>query len=113
SVLNEVVIVSKALSQVPVPFKYTIGFAASVVSSPNGSLGSAVALCAGAAGGLAAAAGGAGVCAQDGCGSAAATIAAATPIESAKRRNIRLSHMQTGAPGRRRRLLISSSPIGF
>src|SRR5207342_1704159 len=91
-----------------------MGFPVRLVSSPNGSLGSAVAVVAGAPGAGAGVAGAAGVgvvasglvagagggvcdcCARDGCGPATVT-AAAIPMQSAKRRNIKLSSVPTGA----------------
>jgi hypothetical protein len=94
-----------------------MGFPASVVSSPNGSLGSVVAVLAPGAGvgagvagvagagvaasGLVAGAGGVvcDCCARDGSGPATVT-AAANPMQSAKRRNIKLSSVQAGACAR-------------
>jgi len=91
-----------------------MGFPVRLVSSPNGSLGSAVAVVAGAPGAGAGVAGAAGAgvaasgfvagagggvcdcCARDGCGPATVT-AAAIPMQSAKRRNIKLSSVPTGA----------------
>src|SRR6516165_798966 len=97
SVLSEVVIVSKALSQLPVPFTKTIGFAVSVVSSPkaSGGCGASSGLASGLVSGLAGegAGEGAGLCAkanvQTGHGPAPATVASAKVAQSATRRNIR------------------------
>src|ERR1700722_4637984 len=91
-----------------------MGFPVRAVSSPNGSPGSAVAVVAPGAGAGGAGAAGAGVaasglvagaggvvcdcCARDGSGPATIT-AAAIPMQSAKRRNIKLSSIQTGAWG--------------
>src|ERR1700683_3290809 len=78
--------VTKALSQVPLPLRNTIGLAVSVVFSPKGSQGWG----GGGTSDLPAAAGGvsAGFCAQDGC-AAAKTKTAATPTQSAKRSSIK------------------------
>src|SRR5690242_13482852 len=93
-----------------------MGFPVSVVSSPNGSLGSVVAVVAPGAGAGAGVAGAAGAgaaasglvagavvvcdcCARDGSGPAIVT-AAAIPMQSAKRRNIKLSSVQAGACAR-------------
>src|ERR1700691_2154365 len=78
--------VSKALSQVPVPLRNTIGLAVSVMSPPKGSLdwgGGGTSDLPAAAGGVST-----GFCAQDGC-AAAKTKAAATPTQSARLRSIK------------------------